>query len=61
MEFNYEVYDDGVLVAGFVSLATAVDFAENWRHDSTIPVDLVAINTSEVIDTWANGKWENGN
>lgn len=55
----YHVYDGGELIAGFVSLATTVDFVENWCANSDVPVDIVDANTAEVIDTWMNGKWEN--
>ena len=58
---TYYVYDCGELLAGFVSLATAVNFIEGWRFDSPIPVDLVAADTGEVMDTWVNGAWEYGN
>ena len=62
-EFNYFIYDGGDLIAAFVSLCTAVSFCEEWRHGDTakpIPVNLVDPNTGEVIDTWLNGRWENG-
>ena len=60
-ELIYHVYDRGELIAGFPSLCTAVNFCEEWRHTSDIPVDLVDGNTGEVVDTYLNGKWENGN
>lgn len=56
----YLVYDDGILLAGFMSLVVALNFIENWRTDSDVAVDLVDAATSEVVDTWVNGKWENG-
>lgn len=56
----YLVYDGGDLVAGFVSLAAVVNFIEDWRHDSAVPVDLVDAKTGEVIDTWVNGRWDTG-
>lgn len=61
--FNYLVYDDGDLIAGFVSLCAAVAFVEEWRHPGAIrpiPVDLVDPETGEVLDTWVNGVWERG-
>lgn len=63
-EFNYFIYDGGQLLAGFVSLCTAVTFCEEWRHGDTakdIPVDLVDAHTGEVVDTWRGNRWENGN
>ena len=64
-EFNYFIYDGADLIAGFVSLCTAVTFCEEWRHGDTfsanIPVDLVDAHTGEVVDTWQNNRWENGN
>lgn len=62
-ELNYLVYDGGDLLCGFVSLCTAVTFCEEWRHpnaDRPIPVYLVDPTTGEVINTWVNGVWENG-
>lgn len=59
-EFMYLVYDGGDLLAGFVSLATTVTFMEGYRFDSPIAMDMVDAHTGEVIDTWVNGKWENG-
>lgn len=63
MNFNYYVYDGGDLIAGFVSLCTAISFAEEWRSANTerpIPVSLVDPKTGEVIDEWVNGKWQYG-
>lgn len=57
---TYLVYDGGELLAGFVSLCVAVTFIEEWRTNSNIPVDLVDANTGEVIDTYVNDCWENG-
>lgn len=58
-DFMYYVFDQGILVAGFVSLCTAVTFCEEWTN-SARHIDLVDPTTGEVIDTWANGRWENG-
>lgn len=60
MGIMYHVYDNGLLIAGFPLLPTAVNFIEEWRHDGK-PVDLVDAETGEVIDTYEKGKWENGN
>ncbi len=59
-EFVYYVYDGGDLLAAFVSLCTTVNFIEGWRGNSSIPMDMVDAHTGEVVDTWVNGKWENG-
>lgn len=59
-EIIYLVYDGNELVGGFVSLAVAVDFAENWRLTEDAPVHLVDAHTGEVVDTWVNSRWENG-
>lgn len=54
-EFNYYVYDRGSLIAGFISLCTAVNFCEDWNHK--YPIDLVDSCTGEVFDTYHNSKW----
>lgn len=59
-DFNYYIYDSGELLCGFVSLCTAVNFCEDW-HRGTRHIDLVDAHTGEVLDTWINGAWENGN
>ena len=59
-DFNYYVYDNGDLVCGFVSLCAATSFCEEWRHNGPAPIDLVDSTTGEILDTWANGRWENG-
>ena len=59
-EFMYLVYDGGDLLAGFPMLVTAVNFTESYRADSNIPLDLVSAEDGEVLDTWVNGRWENG-
>lgn len=56
-EIHYFVYENGDMLAGFATLCTAVTFIEDWRSDS-IPVDLIAANTGEVIDTYVNGAWQ---
>ncbi len=56
-EIHYLVYERGDMLAGFVFLCTAVTFIEGWRSDS-VPVDLIAADTGEVIDTWVNGTWQ---
>lgn len=58
-DFMYYIYDRGELLAGFVSLCTAVTFCEEWTN-SNRNIDLVDSSTGEIIDTWANGQWENG-
>lgn len=57
----YCVYDGNEFLAGFQSLAIAVDFAENWRANSLLPIFLVAAETGEVIDEWRKGRWEMNN
>lgn len=57
-EFNYYVYDSGYLIAGFVSLCTAISFCEDWNNKH--PVDLVDACTGEVLDTCHNGKQTKG-
>lgn len=59
-DFTYYVYDGSNLVCGFVSLCAATTFIEEWRHNSPVPVSLVDPSTGEVVDTWVNGEWENG-
>lgn len=59
-EFIYFVYDGGDLLAGFAMFVTAVNFAESWRTNSDMPVMLVYSRTGEVIDTYVNDHWENG-
>lgn len=56
---NYVIYDNGELLAGFVSLCMAVVFASEW-HNGSRRIDIVNAKTGEVIDTWTNGAWENG-
>lgn len=58
-DFTYYIYDQGELLAGFVSLCAAVTFCEEWTN-SPRNIDLVDSNTGEIIDTWADGHWENG-
>lgn len=56
MDFNYNVYDNGELMAGFMSLCTAVVFMEGWGRS----LDLVDPKTAEVLDTWDGKKWVGG-
>lgn len=58
-DFRYYIYDMGDLVAGFVSLCAATTFCEDWTN-SARHIDLVDSTTGEIIDTWVDGKWENG-
>lgn len=58
--FTYYVYDGGDLLAGFISLAVAVTFVEDWRPNSEIPMYLVDAATGEVVDTYVNGAWDTG-
>lgn len=59
-ELIYLVYDEDNLICGFVSLCAVVTFMEEYRANSEIPMYLVDASTGEVIDTWVNGAWENG-
>lgn len=56
--FTYYIYDGGELIAGFTSLYTAVCFAEEWNGGRR-PVNLVAADSGEVIDTYSRGAWGN--
>lgn len=59
-ELNYLVYGDYGLMAGFVSLYTAAFFMEKYCDDSCLHMYLVDASTGEVINTWIDGAWENG-
>lgn len=58
-EFTFLVYDGSELTAGFTFLCTAVNFCEDYRTNSVVPVNLVYAKTGEVVDTWVEGEWEN--
>lgn len=58
-ELTYLLYDGGVLLAGFTMMVTAINFAESWRTNSDIPIDLVNGRTGEILDTYILGAWEN--
>lgn len=59
-DFNYLVYDNGDLLAGFTMLVTAVTFIEEYRINSSIPVSLVDGHTGEILDTYIRDAWEDG-
>lgn len=57
--FNFFIYDNEILEAGFVSLCAATSYAEDYISAADRYIHVVDAHTGEIIDTWTNGAWEN--